>query len=178
MSADVRILWIHKKIATNCYPNSSHVVEKFNISQRQAQRDIDSLKSEYGAPIKYSSARRGYYYTEPFELPSAEIEDTEREYIDIVVGVEDNFRDSSDQLQLRVPYTAELYIKDKLTVMNLRRFIVKRESKDIYSCEFYNVDSFVGLLFLSDADIKILKPEWLRDKMLDLAKKVIKNNEN
>ncbi len=177
MSADKRILWIHKKIAANCYPNSTHMAEQFDISQRQAQRDFETLKTEYGAPIKYSSARRGYYYTAPFSLPQSESEDTETEYIDLVSGVEESFRDACDELQLRLPYTASLQIKDKLTVMNMRRFIISREGRDIYNCEFYNVDNFLGIMLVSDADIRVVKPEWLRDKVVDAAKRILKNNE-
>ncbi len=176
MSALLRIQWIHKKISAGCYPNSSHTVERFGISQRQAQRDFDALKNEFGAPLKYSSTRRGYYYTESFVLPCTPEEDTEAEYIDLVSGVEENYRDTSEQLQLRMPYSARLEIKDKLTVMNLRRFIVAKEGRDIYNCEFYNVDSFVGIIFTSDADIKVLKPDWLREKLTDAAERIIKNN--
>ena len=176
MSAISRIQWIHKKIASGCYPNSSHAVERFNISQRQAQRDFDALKNDFGAPIKYSTARRGYYYTEEFSLPQSVEEDTETEYIDIVSGVEESYRDTSEQLQLRMPYSAQLYIKDKLTVMNLRRFIVSREARDVYNCEFYNVDSFLGLIFTADADIKIISPDWLKEKIVGAAQRILENN--
>ncbi len=177
MSAHSRILWIHKKIAANCYPNSTHAVEKFGISQRQAQRDFESLKTDFGAPIKYSSAHRGFFYTAPFELPNSEEEDTEADYIDLVSGVEENFRDNVDELQLRLPYSAQLKIKDKLAVMNLRRFIVNREARDTYNCEFYNIDAFLGLILVLETDITIVKPDWLRERILSAAKRIIKNNE-
>lgn len=175
MSAFTRIQWLHKKIATGRYPNSVHAVEKFGISQRQAQRDFETLKNEFGAPIKYSSAHRGYYYTEPFEL-SEMSEDNEAEYIDLVSTVEEQMRTDVNELQLRLPYTAQLRIKDKLTVMNLRRFILSREGKDVYNCEFYHIDNFLSLIFVSGADITIVKPEWLREKLVEFASRVLKNN--
>ena len=52
MSAHERLIWLHKKIAGSYYPNSAHLVERFDISQRQAQRDIEMLKKEFGAPLK------------------------------------------------------------------------------------------------------------------------------
>ena len=175
MSAYTRIQWLHKKIESGCYPNSIHEVEKFGISQRQAQRDFETLKNELGAPIKYSSAHRGYYYTERFELPATN-EDQEAEYVDIVSNVEEQMRTDVSELQLRLPYSAQLKIKDKLTVMNLRRFILNREEKDVYNCEFYHVDNFLSLIFVSGSDITIIKPEWLREKMVEFATRVLKNN--
>ncbi len=177
MSAISRIQWIHKKVATGCYPNSSHAVERFGISQRQAQRDFDSLKNDFGAPLKYSTTRRGYYYTKDFVLPRTEEEDTEPEYIDVVADVEETYRDQSDQIQLRMPYSAKLRIRDKLAVMNLRRFIISREVRDVYNCEFYNVDSFLGIIFMSNSDIEIIKPEWLREKIVDASRRVLRNND-
>jgi len=177
MSAHERIIWLHKKIVASCYPNSAHLVEKFDISQRQAQRDFEMLKNEFSAPVKYSSARRGYYYTSPYELPITEEKSTESEYVDILTTAEESLRDATDELQLRLPYTATLQIKDKLTVMNLRRFIISKEGRDRYNCEFYNVDNFLGIMLVSDSDIKVVKPEWLREKIVGAAKRILKNNE-
>ena len=177
MSAYARIQWLHKKIESGCYPNSIHVVEKFGISQRQAQRDFETLKNELGAPIKYSSARRGYYYTSYFNLPATD-EENETEYVDIVSTVEEQMRTDTNELQLRLPYSAQIKIKDKLTVMNLRRFIVKREAKDLYNCEFYNIDHFLSLIFVSGVDVTITKPDWLREKIVDFSRRVLKNNSN
>jgi len=176
MSANERLLWLHKKIAAECYPNSIHLVERFGISQRQAQRDFESLKNDYKAPVKYSSARRGYYYTSPFDLPFEEEKTTESDYIDILSSAEESLRDSADELQLRLPYTAMLEIKDKLTVMNLRRFIISKEGRNTYNCEFYNVDNFLGIMLVSDADIRIVKPEWLRERAVAAAKRILENN--
>ena len=175
MSAYARIQWLHKKIDSGCYPNSIHVVEKFGISQRQAQRDFETLKNEIGAPIKYSAERRGYYYTSPFELPATN-EDNEAEYVDLVSTVEEQLRTDVGDFQLRLPYTAQLKIKDKLTVMNLRRFILSREEKDIYNCEFFHIDNFLSLIFVSGTDITIVKPDWLREKIVDFSRRVLKNN--
>ena len=60
--------------------------------------------------------------------------------------------------------------------MNLRRFILNREEKDVYNCEFYHVDNFLSLIFVSGSDITIIKPEWLREKMVEFATRVLKNN--
>ena len=108
-------------------------------------------------------------------MPAAS-ENDETEYVDLVSTVEEQMRADISEYQLRLPYNAQLKIKDKLTVMNLRRFILNREEKDVYNCEFYHIDNFLSLIFVSGSDITILKPEWLREKLVEFAKKVIKNN--
>ena len=45
VSANVRIQWLHGELTRNTYPNAARLAERFHISRRQAQRDIDFLKS-------------------------------------------------------------------------------------------------------------------------------------
>ena len=35
----------------------------------------------------------------------------------------------------------------------------------------------VAALLVADADIKVLEPEWLREKLITAARRVLKNNE-
>ena len=46
MTANDRIQWLHKKICEGSYPSAVDLATKFSISRRQAQRDVDKLKSE------------------------------------------------------------------------------------------------------------------------------------
>ena len=69
MSANQRIQWLHKKISDKCYPNAFHLAERFNISHRQAQRDVDYLIHKLNAPLQYSAEHKGYYYQDPYALP-------------------------------------------------------------------------------------------------------------
>lgn len=75
-----RIIWIDEKLKNNYYPCRSDIVNKFEISIRQAARDIEYMKDTLGAPIKYCSFKRGYYYPEgnSFILPSQYINENER----------------------------------------------------------------------------------------------------
>ena len=43
-SANIRIQWLHEELVRNTYPNAARLAERFHISRRQAQRDIDFLK--------------------------------------------------------------------------------------------------------------------------------------
>ena len=65
-----RYYWFHEQIKCKEHPNSKLLAEKFEISQKTAQRDIEFMRDRIGAPLEYSHADRGYYYTDKgYELP-------------------------------------------------------------------------------------------------------------
>ncbi len=178
MNANDRIEWLHKKIADNAFPSVAHLTERFSISRRQAQRDVDYLKTVLGAPLVYSSRHRGYYYTEPFSLPFITEEEGEESFGDMFALMQGGSSRSAYQsaIQLRLPYSATLEIKDKMTVLALRSMIVKDEPHHRYRCEFPSVELFLGAVISSGADIKIIEPLWLRDRLLECAKRIMENN--
>ena len=66
-----RYIWFHSKLKAGRYPKLADLAEKFEISGRQAAREIDFMKNFFSAPIEYSHERNGYHYTEAgFELPN------------------------------------------------------------------------------------------------------------
>lgn len=66
-----RYIWFHSKLKAGRYPKLADLAEKFEISGRQAAREIDFMKNFFSAPIEYLRERNGYYYTESgFELPN------------------------------------------------------------------------------------------------------------
>lgn len=66
-----RLAWIDACIREGRYPNGRTIAEHFEISVRQAQRDIEYLRYSMGAPVEYSALKNGYYYTDrAFALPS------------------------------------------------------------------------------------------------------------
>ena len=68
-----------------------------------------------------------------------------------------------ESTQIGIPYSALLYIPDKLSALELAPFVTRRVgSKGKYICEFQNIRVFFGALIASDADIRIIEPEWLR----------------
>ena len=85
---------------------------------------------------------------------------------------------SSDLIiQMQIPYSATIEIKNKLTALELSNYIVAREPHDRYVCEFHSVEKFLGLLLSMDADFRIVEPYWLREKILRSAKRVVENNQ-
>lgn len=175
MNAEKRIQWLHKYIVNMRYPNARLLSERFGISYRQAQRDTDSLRRDYGAPLAYSAEHRGFYYTEEFFLPTYAVSANEFDYVEAIMG-ESAHSARQEILQLQIPYTAVLHIPDKLTLLELRQFIVGEESRGNYICEFHSVELFLGLILASESDITIKSPDWLRRRLTRAAERVLRNN--
>ena len=176
---DSRIQWLHKQIFDNRYPNAYRIAEKFGISHRQAQRDIDYLRSEMKAPLKYSAKNKGFYYSESFSLPSYSSSANNEGYSDVISRVRGRLSDpvgESETVQMQIPYSARIAISSKLGALELKDFIVMQTSRGIYDCEFHNPDLFLGALLTLDADVKIISPEWLRERAVKAAERLLKNN--
>jgi hypothetical protein len=70
MASHSRILWLHERIIRGQFPSLNEFSEHFNISRRQASREISYLRNKLRAPLLYSRANRGYYYSKEFSIPS------------------------------------------------------------------------------------------------------------
>ena len=175
MNASNRIQWLHKYIVEMRYPNASRLAERFGISHRQAQRDVDCLRNDYGAPLCYSAEHRGFYYTEEFSLPSYTVTANEYDYVEAVTGVTPRIA-HQEALQMQIPYSAVIRIPDKLTRLELQQFIIGEESRGNYICEFHSVEMFLGLLLAAETDIVVMKPEWLRQRLVRSAERILRNN--
>ena len=176
MSADSRIQWLHRQILSRSYPNARLLAERFGISHRQAQRDVDYLKNVLGAPIDYSFGKRGFFYTTPFDLPAMETDANDESMFGLsALALPADAADDA-AIQLQIPYSATIRCRDKLALVEFRRMIVSDEGKHRYRCEFHSVDVFLSLILSSDADITVLSPDWLRDKLIRGAQRILKNN--
>ena len=176
MSASNRIQWLHKYIVEMRYPNASRLAERFGISHRQAQRDVDSLRNDLGAPLAYSAERRGFYYTAEFSLPAYALAANEYDSVEAVTGKISHHLAKQEILQMQIPYSAVVHIPDKLTRMELQEFIVGEESRDHFVCEFHSVEMFLGLLLACETDVAVVKPDWLRQRLVRAAERVLRNN--
>ena len=80
-----RIYHIHQLLSTNQYPKITEIAEKFEVSRRTIERDIEHMCDRLGAPICYCRSKKGYYYEkEGFQLPPISI--TEEELITLFLG--------------------------------------------------------------------------------------------
>ena len=179
MNANTRIQWLHKKIAQNSYPNAQRLAERFKISHRQAQRDLDYLRKELGAPVEYDNRRKGFYYSQPFTLPLLLTSDNDEFYIPEIFNVKNRQELAAEEsiIQMQIPYSATVEVENKLTALELSKYIIAREPHNRYICEFHSIEKFIGLLLSMDADFKLIGPAWLREKIVSGARRVLKNNE-
>ena len=176
MSANKRIQWLHSKIADGSFPNASRLAEKFGVSHRQAQRDVDFLRNKLGAPIEYDAANRGFKYSAKFSLPYYVTSDNDDEYSGLSGRLGPAPSTESTVIQLQIPYSAEIEVKNKLGVIELKNFITAQKSKNRYLCEFHSVELFLGVLISINADIRIISPDWLRSRAVEAAQRIINNN--
>jgi predicted DNA-binding transcriptional regulator YafY len=178
MNANDRIQWFHKKISAGCYPNASHLSEKFDISHRQAQRVVEFLRKELCAPLGYDPAKKGYFYEADFVLPLLVESENDADYQTVISGLQAYSEQTAERsvIQMQLPYSATLEITDKMTVMNLRAFIVAEEPRHRYRCEFPSVELFLGIIVSADANIRVVSPDWLRERIVELASRILERN--
>ena len=184
VSANSRIQWLHEELVRGTFPNAARLAERFGISRRQAQRDIDFLKKQLGAPIEYDQRIMGYRYSKPFSLPVSMKNENEGGMSRMPLNpfgrdVMDEYAAEADNviIQGQIPYTATLAISDKLTVLEMRSYIISEESRGQFLCEFHNIDRFLCAILTARSGIRIIEPAWLRDKLLHMAEKAIANNQ-
>ncbi len=178
MNANTRIQWLHKRILNESYPNAQRLAERFRISHRQAQRDLDLLKKKLGAPLAYDSKRKGFYYTEPFALPVLITSDNDEMYIPEIFAVKDERELAADEsiIQMQIPYSATVELTNKLSAIELSSYIIAKQPQNRYICEFHSIEKFVGMLLSLEADFRLIEPEWLRDRMIRCARRVLNNH--
>ncbi|MDQ1350047.1 MAG: hypothetical protein QG657_348 [Acidobacteriota bacterium] len=80
-----RYLWFHQKLKKKTFPKLKDLMEKFEISKRQAAREIENMRLFFNAPVEYSNAEMGYYYSDDsFEFPASMI--SEEEIISLLIA--------------------------------------------------------------------------------------------
>lgn len=59
-----RLSFIDEELAKRNYPDKKKLAEKYEVSTKTIQRDIDFLKIFLNAPVEFDKKIKGYYYTE------------------------------------------------------------------------------------------------------------------
>lgn len=161
----------------NSYPNAQRLAERFGISHRQAQRDMDHLRNKLGAPVAYDKNKKGFYYTEPYVLPVLLSSDNDDLYLPEIFNADSRDLAAGESIiQMQIPYTATVEIKNKLTALELTNYVIAKQSKNRYVCEFHSIEKFIGLLLSLDTDFRLIEPVWLRERLVRGAIRVLENN--
>lgn len=86
MSNMHRILWFDEQVRAKRYPNAKALAEQFEISVRQAGRDIEYMQSSLRAPMSYDARRRGYEYADAaYLLPSVFLTETDIRILNFLI---------------------------------------------------------------------------------------------
>jgi len=65
-----RYYWFHGQVKAGRFPNSRTLAEKFEVSAKQAQRDIEFMRDRLSAPLIYDPKNKGYELEDKnYELP-------------------------------------------------------------------------------------------------------------
>jgi predicted DNA-binding transcriptional regulator YafY len=73
-----RYLWLHHQMQQNRCPTLLQFQEKFEMSPRQASREIAFMRDFFHAPIEYDADSRGYRYSDAgFQLPDLWLSQTD-----------------------------------------------------------------------------------------------------
>lgn len=129
MSNMHRLIWFDKQIRASVYPNRESLADKFEISVRQAQRDIDYLKNSLEAPIGYDAKKRGYYYEdESYMLPNVYITDLQRRMLKFLAYRYENYTQTPKVAQMSELFKKladEDSIDDEIPIFDLGKTVVQ-----------------------------------------------------
>ena len=65
-----RFIWFDDRLRAGKHPNATSLAEKFEMSPKTAQRDIEFMRDRLRCPLEYDASEKGYYYNEDtFSLP-------------------------------------------------------------------------------------------------------------
>jgi predicted DNA-binding transcriptional regulator YafY len=65
-----RYYWFHGQVKAGRFPNATKLSKQFEISTKQAQRDIEFMRDRIGAPLVYFPDKKGYALeNDGYELP-------------------------------------------------------------------------------------------------------------
>lgn len=63
-----RLVFIDKELNSKKFVNAKTLSRDYNVSEKTIYRDIELLRDEFSAPVKYNSREKSYYYTNKFSL--------------------------------------------------------------------------------------------------------------
>ena len=198
ISAYQRMIWFHNRVVENAYPNAGTLAEQFEISYRQAQRDIEYMRNSMNAPLLYCARKRGYLYEKEYVLPSFFLSESEKETVRLLakqskelssfgygkyegqaeilskISAESGIgKDESGMT--REPYFAEIeMLGGRASVAPLEYFLCGKVEGRTYTYAFFDPDVFISVLIAGGLDFRIIKPNWLREYMKEKLSGILK----
>lgn len=180
-----RITWFHNKVINSSYPNARLLSQHFEISVRQAQRDIEYMRDSMNAPLIYCPKQRGYQYEKDYILPSFFLSENEKNIVNALAEQYQNigsfgywkYRNQADILHKitetssynrigKEPYVAKLQMTGgRKSTSVLDYFLCQTDVDETYTYAFFDPEIFISVLIASNLEFRILSPKWLNDYM-------------
>ncbi len=88
----LRLFQIHMRVAAHTYPSKQQLAEHLEVSESTIKRDLEALRNELNAPLEYDRGRRGYYYSEPFNLNSEPLSEHELQSLTVMLSLIESLR--------------------------------------------------------------------------------------
>jgi len=137
-----RFLWFQNEIKNNKYPNTKALAEKFEITRKTAQRDIEFMRSRLNAPLIYMPEHRGYAYEEnTFELPGFWLGEEALTSLLLAyrlassipdISIKISLRSFLEQLLAKLSHSEKISIKDLSNKVSVRNIEYSKTSEKIY----------------------------------------------
>lgn len=195
ISAYQRIVWFHNRVNGERFPNAGELAETFEISLRQAQRDIEYMRDSMNAPLVYEAKERGYRYEKEYVLPSFFLSEGEKETVRLlaeqnrtlgtfgygkykgqaeILSKISALKEEENRAMIKEPYFAEIeMVGSRTSVAPLDYFLCGKVDGQKYTYAFFDPDVFISVLIASRLDFKIVKPNWLREHMKERLSRLL-----
>jgi len=137
-----RFLWFDNRIQEGKYPNTRTLSEKFCISRKTAQRDIEFLRDRLNAPLVYVHEQRGFSYADnTYELPGFWLGEEGLTSLLLAyrltsvvpdVALKTSLRTFLDQVLTKHSHPATISIKELSNKVSVRNIEYSKTSEKIY----------------------------------------------
>ena len=173
------MIWFHNRVVENAYPNAGTLAEQFEISNRQAQRDIEYMRDSMNAPLLYCARKRGYRYEKEYVLPSFFLSESEKETVrllakqskelssfgygkyegqaEILSKISAESGNGEDKSGMtREPYFAEIeMLGGRASAAPLDYFLCGKAEGHTYTYAFFDPDVFISVLIAGGLDFRM-----------------------
>lgn len=96
-----RLIIIHNAIKSGLYPNNQQLRKLYceqtgyaNVGEATINRDIDTLRKNFRAPIEYDRSHNGYYYLDNWEFSVGSVSPNDAFYLSAAKNLLANFKGS------------------------------------------------------------------------------------
>lgn len=137
-----RFLWFQNEIKKGRYPNTKTLADKFEITRKTAQRDIEFMRERLGAPLVYLPEQRGFAYEDnTYELPGFWLEEESLTSLllayRLVSAVPDkalkaSLRSFLEQILEKISFQKQISLKDLSNKISVRNIQYSRTTEKIY----------------------------------------------